>query len=73
MILTPNCAVAIDLDEGGRMKIAAYHTVTPERDEPVHRDVYHDLSDCPDGMRIKPANRRAGTEGRPKCDYCRAH
>ncbi len=55
------------------MKIAAFHTVTPERGEPGHRDVYHDVSDCPDGMRIKPANRRAGTGGRPKCEYCRDH
>jgi hypothetical protein len=55
------------------MKVSPYHTVTPEKEEPGHRDVYHDLSDCPDGLRIKIANRRAGMAGRPKCDYCKSH
>jgi hypothetical protein len=51
------------------MRINKYHTVTPEKDEPNHRAVYHDLGECPDGMRIKPENRRTGNAGRPKCDY----
>ena len=55
------------------MRIAPYHTATPEKDEPNHRDVYHDLSDCPDGVRVKPQNRRSGDGGRPKCDYCKTH
>lgn len=55
------------------MKVAPYHTATPEKEDPGHRDVYHDLSDCPDGLRIKVANRSAGMAGRPKCDYCKAH
>lgn len=55
------------------MKVNPYHTVTPEKDEPGHRDVYHDLNDCPDGLRIKPENRRSGSVGRDKCDYCKTH
>jgi hypothetical protein len=55
------------------MKVPPYHTVTPEEDEPNHRDVYHDLNDCPDGSRIKPRNIRAGTGGRLKCDFCKGH
>ena len=55
------------------MKVSPYHTVTPEKEEPGHRDVYHDLSDCPDGLRIKITNRRAGMAGRPKYDYCKSH
>ena len=55
------------------MKVNPYHTVTPEKDEPGHRDVYHDLSECPDGRRILPANRRSGMGGRNKCDWCKSH
>ena len=50
------------------MKVQPYHTVTPEKDDPGHRDVYHDLSGCPDGLRIKISNRRPGTAGRPGLD-----
>jgi hypothetical protein len=35
------------------IKVNPYHTITPEKDEPGHRDVYHDLNNCPDGQRIK--------------------
>ena len=55
------------------MKVKPYHTMTPEKDEPGHRDVYHNRSECPDGRRIKPENRRAGKGGRPKCDWCKDH
>jgi hypothetical protein len=55
------------------MRVQPYHTVTPEKEDPGHRDVYHDLNDCPDGLRILPANQRVGMAGRPKCDYCKAH
>ena len=50
------------------MKVQPYHTVTPEKDDPGHRDVYHDLSGCPDGLRTKISNRRPGTAGRPGLD-----
>jgi hypothetical protein len=55
------------------MKVQPYHTATPEKDDPGHRDVYHDLSDRSDGLRIKISNRRAGMAGSPKCDYCKVH
>jgi hypothetical protein len=32
--------------------------------------VYHNKSNCPDGERIKPENRRDGTDGRPLCKEC---
>jgi len=51
-------------------RVAAYHTITPEQ-EYGQRNVYHDRDDCPDGRRILPANRRAGTAGRPRCDACK--
>lgn len=50
-------------------KVSPYHTITEEK--PEQRDVYHDHSDCPDGKRIKPENRRTGTAGRPRCDECK--
>jgi hypothetical protein len=48
------------------MKVPAYHTTHAEHP----RQVYHDHSDCPDGKRIKPEHRKAGTDGRPRCDEC---
>lgn len=50
-------------------KTAAYHTTSTEY-PPKERNVYHDHDDCPDGRRIKPAHRQAGTDGRPRCDAC---
>ncbi len=32
--------------------------------------VYHDKSNCPDGERIKPENKRWGTGGRDHCKEC---
>jgi hypothetical protein len=55
------------------VQVSPYHTTTPEAGEPGHRNVYHDRSECPDGSRIKAGNRVAGTGGRPKCDWCKAH
>jgi len=55
------------------MKVNPYHTITPESTDPGHRDVYHDENTCPDGSRIKAENRRSGTDGRPKCDWCKGH
>jgi hypothetical protein len=51
-------------------KVAPYHTVNPEKQNPRHRDVYHDHDDCRDGRRILAADKRAGTAGRPRCDEC---
>ena len=39
-------------------KVDPYPTVTPEKGQPGHRDVYHDRSECPDGCRIESGNRR---------------
>lgn len=37
---------------------------------PSDPDVYHDHSDCPEGQRIPPANRRNGTNNYPRCKHC---
>lgn len=50
-------------------KVKPYHTVELEY-PPRQRNVYHDHDDCPDGRRIKPQHRRAGTAGRARCDEC---
>jgi hypothetical protein len=42
-----------------------YHSISPE-----DRQVYHDKSNCPDGERILPQNRREGTANRPHCLEC---
>lgn len=51
------------------MKVPAFHTNSPEY-PPSHREVYHDKDTCPDGKRIKPQHRVAGTAGRPHCKEC---
>jgi hypothetical protein len=50
-------------------KVAAYHTNSPEC-PPVHREVYHDHDNCPDGKRIKPEHRESGTGQKPRCKAC---
>jgi hypothetical protein len=55
------------------MKVAPYHTTTPEAGQPGNRNVYHDHNECPDGERILPQHRRSGTANRPKCDWCNDH
>ena len=35
------------------------------------RKVYHDEGECTEGNNIEPRNRRAGTDGRPKCEHCK--
>jgi hypothetical protein len=42
-----------------------YYTVEPEE-----HPVYHDKENCPDGKRIKPENKRYGTDGRDHCKEC---
>ena len=32
--------------------------------------VYHDKTNCPDGVRIKAENKRWGTDGRRHCEEC---
>jgi hypothetical protein len=54
------------------VKVAPYHSEAPEKGLPAHRNVYHDQSTCPDGVRIKPEYRVTGRGGRKKCDWCRA-
>jgi hypothetical protein len=46
---------------------AAYHTTS---EEAVPR--YHNRPNCEDGSQIKEESIRAGTDGRPLCDKCRA-
>jgi hypothetical protein len=41
-------------------KVSPYHTNSTEY-PPKHREVYHDKDTCPDGKRIKPEHRLAGT------------
>jgi len=53
------------------MKVNPFHTVTPEKEHPGHRDVFHDQNNCPDGLRIKPENKRSGAGNRLKCDWCK--
>lgn len=48
------------------MKVSPYHSITPEEPE-----VYHDDNNCPYGKNIKPENKRSGTDGRPKCQWCK--
>jgi hypothetical protein len=50
------------------MKAYPYHTILVE-DYP-RDNVYHDHSDCPDGLRIKPEHKRQGTANRRRCDEC---
>jgi hypothetical protein len=50
-------------------KVSPYHT-TSEEYPPSHREVYHDHDDCPDGKKIKSANRKAGTNNKPRCKEC---
>jgi hypothetical protein len=45
--------------------VPAYYSISPEDPE-----VYHDKDRCPDGERIKPENKRYGTDGRRKCLEC---
>jgi hypothetical protein len=56
------------LRRGGKVrtvKVAPYYSISPE-----DREVYHDKSNCPDGERIKPGNKRSGTGNRPYCKEC---
>jgi hypothetical protein len=47
------------------MKSAPYYSTNP-----TDPDVHHDHSDCPSGQQIPPANRRSGTNGKPRCKHC---
>jgi hypothetical protein len=50
------------------MNVYPYHTILMEDER--NRNVYHNHDDCPDGLRIKPEHRRAGTANRRRCDEC---
>lgn len=47
-------------------KVAPFHSAKPNTP-----NVYHDESRCTEGNNIERENRRAGTDGRPKCKTCR--
>lgn len=49
--------------------VSAYHTNSKEY-PPQHREVYHDKDTCPDGKRIKPEHREAGTGNKKHCLEC---
>jgi hypothetical protein len=46
-------------------QVPPYYSISPE-----DRHVYHDKSNCPDGERILPQNKRQGTGGRAHCLEC---
>lgn len=48
-------------------KVNPYYSTTNETPK-----VYHDDNACPYGKQIKPENRASGTDGRQKCDWCKA-
>ena len=53
------------------VKTTPFHTITPEKEKQTgHRDVYHDKRACSEGKRILAANKKLGTDRRPKCDEC---
>jgi hypothetical protein len=45
--------------------VSPYYSISPE-----DREVYHNKSNCPDGERIKPENKRSGTDGRDHRKEC---
>lgn len=49
--------------------VSAYHTNSKEYPA-QHREVYHDKDTCPDGKRIKPEHREAGTGNKKHCLEC---
>jgi hypothetical protein len=53
------------------VKIAAYYgsVVVESKLAAFH----HDNTICPDGARVPPDDRTAGTGGRPLCNWCRNH
>jgi hypothetical protein len=55
----------VDLQEAIMPLTRPYYSISPE-----DRQVYHDKSNCPDGERILPQNRRDGTDNRPHCREC---
>ena len=46
-------------------KVAPFHSVKPNTS-----NVYHDNSSCTEGNNIETVNKKAGTDGRPKCAHC---
>ena len=47
-------------------KVSPWHSVKDSDPK-----VYHDNTDCNTGNNIESENRRAGTDGRPKCKECK--
>lgn len=48
------------------VKVSPYYSISEEE-----REVYHDHSNCPDGERILPRNKRPGMDNRPRCKECK--
>lgn len=48
------------------MKVSAWHSVRV-----TDKSVYHDDTLCTEGNNIESHYRRAGTDGRPKCEHCK--
>jgi hypothetical protein len=46
-------------------KVAPFHSV-----KNTDRRVYHDNNSCTEGNNIEAANKRAGTDNRPRCEHC---
>jgi hypothetical protein len=46
-------------------KVAPFHSTKVNT-----KNVYHDNSSCTEGNNIETANKKAGTDGRPKCEHC---
>lgn len=47
------------------IKTSKYYSI-----DPTDPRRYHDYLDCPNGQQIKPANRRSGDGGLPRCGSC---
>lgn len=64
-----DATIAPTLTTERHMKVAAYHTNSPEY-PPKHREVYHDKDTCPDGKQIKAVHRVDGTGAKKHCLVC---
>lgn len=47
------------------MRVKPFHSI-----KKIDRNVYHDNDRCTEGNNIETANRRDGTDGRPRCEHC---
>jgi hypothetical protein len=54
------------------VKVSSDLATIPEAGEPRYQDVYHDDTECPDGLHVVAQRRALGTGNRPKCVWCAA-